>query len=69
MIMTNLKEKCSCCGSTKEVMPKAGSGTVTHWICKECVISREIEVLPEYLENIQNFDLIQTVDISRNKWI
>lgn len=46
---------CSCCGSEEKVMPKAGSGTVTHWICLKCVNQRNIEVLPEYLENIKEF--------------
>ena len=46
---------CSCCDSSIKVMPKAGSGTVTHWVCKKCVISRGLDVLPEYLENIKNF--------------
>jgi|APSaa5957512535_1039671.scaffolds.fasta_scaffold01088_10 hypothetical protein len=48
-------ESCSCCGSDKEVMPKAGSGVNTHWICKKCVMDRGIDVLPEYLENIKDF--------------
>lgn len=49
------QESCSCCQSTKHVMPKAGSGSVIHWVCKECVEKRELEVLPEYLENIEEF--------------
>ena len=53
--MTENKEKCSCCGNEKEIMPKAGSGTVSHWICKKCVIERGIDVLSEYLENIEEF--------------
>jgi hypothetical protein len=47
--------ECSICQSKTEVMPKAGSGVETHWICKKCVLERGIEVLPEYLENIEEF--------------
>ena len=49
------KESCSCCGSDKFTMPKAGSGTVTHWVCLQCVTDRNLDVLPEYLENIKEF--------------
>lgn len=47
--------ECSMCQSTINVMPKAGSGVKSHWICKKCVISHNIDVLPEYLENIEEF--------------
>lgn len=49
------KEICSCCGSTTHVVPKAGSGVVTHMICLKCVDSRGIEILPEYRDNIKEF--------------
>ena len=49
------KEKCSICQSSTLVMPKAGAGTVTHWICLKCVLEKDNEVLPEYLENIKEF--------------
>lgn len=48
------KDKCSICESKFQIMPKAGSGVVSHWVCLKCVKSRELDVLPEYLENIQN---------------
>ena len=48
-------EECSICGSIIELIPKAGSGTVSHWVCKTCVEKRGLEVLPEYLENIAQF--------------
>ncbi len=53
--MKQTQELCSCCGSDKFVMPKAGSGTVTHWICLKCVTDRKLDVLEEYLENIAEF--------------
>jgi len=48
-------EKCSMCQSTINVMPKAGSGVESHWICLKCVNENNIEVLPEYLQNINDF--------------
>jgi len=50
-----LDEKCSICESKIETMPKAGSGVESHWICKKCVLQNNIDVLPEYLENITEF--------------
>jgi len=49
------EEICSICQSTIHVMPKAGSGVESHWVCKNCVIENNLEVLPEYLENIEEF--------------
>jgi len=51
----NDDEKCSICSSTALVMPKAGSGVESHWICLKCVNQNNIEVLPEYIENIEEF--------------
>ena len=51
----NASEKCSMCPSTILVMPKAGAGTVSHWICLRCVKENNIDVLPEYIENIEEF--------------
>ena len=48
-------DQCSICDSIIELIPKAGSGTVTHWVCKTCVEIRGIDVELEYLENITNF--------------
>ena len=51
----NEDEKCSICQSTTLIMPKAGSGVESHWICLKCVNGNNIEVLPEYIENIEEF--------------
>jgi hypothetical protein len=51
----NESEKCSFCQSTINVMPKTGSGVESNWVCLTCVNENNIDVLPEYLENIQNF--------------
>lgn len=48
-------EKCSICNSHTLIMPKAGSGVESHWICLKCVNQNNIEVLPEYIENIEEF--------------
>ena len=50
-----MTDQCSICGSKDKVMPKAGSGVETHLICLKCVTQNDIEVLPEYLENIKEF--------------
>ena len=55
MSLNAKSEKCSICPSTINVMPKAGSGVESHWVCKNCVIENNIEVLPEYLQNIEDF--------------
>ena len=49
------EEKCSICQSIALIMPKAGSGVESHWICLKCVKKYTIEVLPEYIENIEEF--------------
>ena len=49
-------EPCSICHNKQHTMPKAGSGTVVHWVCKNCVDKRNLEVLPEYLENIKKYN-------------
>lgn len=51
----NDDEKCSICQSTTLIIPKAGSGVESHWICLKCVNKLDIEVLPEYIENIEEF--------------
>ena len=48
-------EKCSVCQSGALIMPKAGSGVESHWVCLKCVNKFDIEVLPEYIENIEEF--------------
>lgn len=48
-------EQCSMCGSTNQVVPKAGSGVVSHRICLKCVDARGIEILPEYRDNVKEF--------------
>ncbi len=48
-------EKCSMCQSIALIMPKAGSGVESHWLCLKCVNENNIEVLPEYIENIEEF--------------
>lgn len=50
-----MSDKCSMCGSTKNVVPKAGSGVESHMICLKCVDARGIDILPEYRENIHEF--------------
>jgi hypothetical protein len=48
-------EKCSMCQSPTLIIPKAGSGVESHWVCLKCVNEYNIEVLPEYIENIEEF--------------
>lgn len=48
-------DKCSMCGGTDKIVPKAGSGVTSHMICLECVDRQGIEILPEYRENIKEF--------------
>ncbi len=48
-------EKCSICQSVALIMPKAGSGVESHWVCLKCVNQNDIEVLPEYIENLEEF--------------
>lgn len=51
------KVGCSICQSKKDLIPKAGSGTVIHWVCLECVLFRNLEVEQEYIdrsEAVQN---------------
>lgn len=48
-------EKCSMCQSISLIMPKAGSGVESHWLCLKCVNENNIDVLPEYIENIEEF--------------
>ena len=55
MKTTQQEEECSICGNKEQVMPKAGSGVESDWICKKCVEQNGIDVLPEYLENIAEF--------------
>ena len=50
-----MTEVCSCCGSSVKIVPKAGSGVTSHWICLKCVDERGIDILPEYRENITEF--------------
>jgi len=49
-----VKDQCSICGSKFQIMPKAGSGVESHFVCLKCVKQNNLEVLPEYLENIEN---------------
>jgi len=49
------KTVCSICEGKTHLIPKAGSGTVIHWVCLECVNHRELDVLPEYIENIRRY--------------
>jgi len=50
---------CSICSSTINLIPKAGSGVVIHWVCYDCVKSRNLEVEQEY---INKFEGLQEID-------